>query len=45
MTGKTDKSEALRRAMQPSLPTRPSYDKLIEDIDKWTTSSGLQKPN
>lgn len=45
MIDKTDKSEAPRRAMQPSLPTRPSYGKLLEDIDKWTNSSGLQRPN
>jgi hypothetical protein len=44
MTDKTDKSEAQRRAMQPSLPSRPSYDRVVEDIDKWTKSSGLQKP-
>jgi hypothetical protein len=25
-------------------PRRPSYDRVIQDIDKWVTSSGLQKP-
>jgi hypothetical protein len=30
--------------MQPSLPKRPSYEKMVEDIDKWTNSSGLQRP-
>jgi hypothetical protein len=45
MTDKTEKTEAPRRAMQPSLPSRPSYDKVVEDIDKWTNSSGLQRPN
>ncbi len=45
MTDKTEKTEAPRRAMQPSLPSRPSYDKVVENIDKWTNSSGLQRPN
>jgi len=26
------------------LPRRPSYEKVVEDIDKWANSSGLQKP-
>jgi hypothetical protein len=25
-------------------PTRPSYDRVIENLDKWATSSGLQPP-
>ena len=25
-------------------PRRPSYDRVIENIDKWVNSSGLQKP-
>lgn len=24
---------------------RPSYDRVIENIDKWVNSSGLQKPS
>ncbi|WP_156927916.1 hypothetical protein [Bradyrhizobium sp. Tv2a-2] len=44
MTDKTDKIETPRRTMQPSLPKRPSYEKMVEDIDKWTNSSGLQRP-
>ncbi len=44
MTDKTEKVEASRRTMQPSLPKRPSYEKVIEDIDKWANSRGLQKP-
>jgi hypothetical protein len=23
---------------------RPSYDRVVENIDKWVNSSGLQKP-
>ncbi|HLG84921.1 MAG TPA: hypothetical protein VKY22_28275 [Bradyrhizobium sp.] len=45
MTDKTEKMEGPRRSMQPSLPKRPSYEKAIEEIDKWANSSGLQKPN
>jgi hypothetical protein len=26
------------------LPRRPSYQRVIENIDKWVNSSGLQKP-
>jgi len=41
----TEKTGLRRQAMLPSLPRRPSYDKVVEDIDKWANSSGLQKPN
>ncbi len=44
MTDKIDKSEIPRKAMQPTLPRRPSYEKVVEDIEKWANSSGLQKP-
>jgi hypothetical protein len=26
-------------------PRRPSYDRVIENLDKWATSPGLQPPN
>lgn len=48
MTDKINKSEKIevpRRALQPSLPKRPSYEKVVEDIEKWAHSSGLQKPS
>ena len=45
MTEKTGKSEGPRRTMQPALPKRPSYEKALEDIEKWANSAGLQKPN
>jgi len=44
MISNTDKPEAPRTTMQPSLPRRPSYEKTVEDIDKWTHSAGLQRP-
>jgi hypothetical protein len=44
MIDKSEKTEAPRQAMQPSLPTRLSYGKVVEDIDKWTSSAGLQRP-
>ena len=44
MTDKNEKPEVSWKTKQPSLPRRPSYDKVVEDIDKWTSSSGLQRP-
>jgi hypothetical protein len=44
MTDKTEKVDVPRRTMQPSLPKRSSYEKVIEEIDKWANSAGLQKP-
>ncbi len=44
MTDKSEKTEAPRRTMQPSLPNRPSYEKVVEDAEKWANSPGLQKP-
>jgi hypothetical protein len=26
------------------LPRRPSYQRVVDDIEKWANSSGLQKP-
>jgi hypothetical protein len=48
-----DNREARRKPMEiweakqpggPPLPRRPSYEKLLENIEKWANSSGLQKP-
>jgi hypothetical protein len=33
-----------RKPKDPKLPTRPSHDKVAEDIDKWANSPGLQPP-
>ncbi len=44
MTDKTGKIEIPRKSSQPPLPRRPSYDKVVENIDKWANSGGLQKP-
>jgi hypothetical protein len=44
MIDKSEKMEVARRTMQPSLPRRPSYEKVVEEIDKWANSTGLQRP-
>jgi hypothetical protein len=38
--------EKMDRPFKPMArpPRRPSYDRVIENIDKWINSSGLQKP-
>jgi hypothetical protein len=28
----------------PSLPRRPSHERVIENLDKWANSPGLQPP-
>ena len=45
MIDKSEKAEAARKATQPALPRRPSYERVAEDIDKWANSAGLQKPD
>jgi hypothetical protein len=42
MQDKPEKAEAPRKEVP--LPRRPSYERVVEDIDKWANSSGLQKP-
>jgi len=42
MSDKPEKAEGSRKELP--LPQRPSYEKAVEDIDKWANSSGLQKP-
>ena len=44
MTDKTDKIERPAKTRERPLPRRPSYERVIENIDKWANSSGLQKP-
>jgi len=43
MTDKADKTDTPRKATQRP-PRRPSYEKVVENIDRWISSSGLQKP-
>ena len=42
MSVKPEKAKGAR--LELPLPQRRSYDKVVEDIDKWVNSSGLQKP-
>ena len=51
MTDKTDKiaMEKIELPDKPKerplpLPRRPSYQRVVEDIEKWANSCGLQKP-
>jgi hypothetical protein len=44
MTDKTEKIEVPRKGMHPSLPRRPSYERVVEEIEKWANSGGLQRP-
>ena len=44
MTDKTDKIEMALKPKALPLPRRPSYERTVEDIEKWANSSGLQKP-
>jgi hypothetical protein len=43
MTDRAEKTETSPKPKSPP-PRRPSYDRVIENIDKWVNSSGLQKP-
>ena len=40
----TGKIEVVGQVKGQPLPRRRSYEKVIEDIEKWINSSGLQKP-
>ena len=44
MTDKTDKIELPAKPKERPLPRRPSYLRVVENIEKWASSSGLQKP-
>jgi hypothetical protein len=52
MTDRTEKMDASRQSEKTDVPPRPkarptrrpSYDRVIENIDKWVNSSGLQRP-
>jgi hypothetical protein len=43
MTDRAEKADASPKPKAPP-PRRPSYDRVIENIEKWASSSGLQKP-
>jgi len=43
MTDRTEKTDTPSKPTAPP-PRRPSYDRVIENIDKWINSSGLKKP-
>lgn len=44
MADKLDKIEPPTKPKERPLPRRPSYERVVEDIEKWANSSGLQKP-
>jgi hypothetical protein len=44
MTEKTEKIEHPRKGKELPLPQRPSYERALENIDRWANSPGLQKP-
>jgi hypothetical protein len=44
MTDRTEKTDAPPKPKAPPQRRRPSYDRVIENLDKWINSSGLQKP-
>jgi len=41
---KTGKTGEPWQAKEPPLPRRPSYEQLLENIEKWANSRGLQRP-
>ena len=43
MTDKTEKTGTSSKTRERP-PRRPSYDRVVENIDRWINSSGLQKP-
>ena len=43
MTDKAEKAETPRNTRDRP-PRRPSYEKVVENIDRWINSAGLQKP-
>ncbi len=47
MNEKTDRTEPVERSAEPKerpLPRRPSYERVVECVEQWANSSGLQKP-
>jgi hypothetical protein len=44
MAYRMDPIEPPRPSKALPLPQRPSFEKVIENIERWANSSGLQKP-
>ncbi len=44
MTGKLDKIELTSKPKGRPLPRRPSHERVLENIEKWANSGGLQRP-
>lgn len=44
MTEKADKTELPDKTRQRPQQRRPSHERVVENIEKWANSSGLQKP-
>jgi hypothetical protein len=44
MTDKANKIELPAKPTDRPQPRRPSYERVVENIEKWANSSGLQKP-
>jgi hypothetical protein len=44
VSDKTHETETPAKPKEQPPPRRPSYERVIENIEKWANSSGLQKP-
>jgi len=44
MPDKADNIELPAKSKERPLPRHPSYERVVESIEKWANSSGLQKP-
>ena len=44
MTDQADRKQQRPSKPNERPPRRPSYEKVVENIDQWINSSGLQKP-
>jgi hypothetical protein len=44
MTDKVEKTDNTPRTTKQRPTRRPSYERVVENIDRWINSSGLQKP-
>jgi hypothetical protein len=44
MTDKTEKMGTPSKTNKERPPRRPSYERVVENIERWINSSGLQKP-
>jgi hypothetical protein len=44
MPDKAEKTDLPAKPRELPQPRRPSFQRVVEDIDKWANSTGLQKP-